>query len=92
MPDDIVSPMPLGWSATRMGGMLTRVACWLAVMNGTPSVAIGLCEKVPPLCVTVISACASRKVAAEQFLWQGYRSLCLDSEDATDMVTLSVAW
>ena len=45
-----------------MGGMLTRVAHWLAVMNGTPSVAIGLLAKVPPLCVTVIGACASRKV------------------------------
>ena len=37
-----------------MGGMLTRVAPWLTVMNGTPSVAIGSCERVPPLCVTVI--------------------------------------
>ena len=43
--------------------MLTKVAHWLAVMNGVPSVAIGLCEKVPPLCVTVIGACASCKVA-----------------------------
>ena len=46
-----------------MGGMLTRVAPWLAVMNGTPSVAISSCDRVPPLCVTVIGACASRKVA-----------------------------
>jgi hypothetical protein len=89
VPDSTVSSMLLGWSATRMGGMLTRVARWLAVMNGTPSVAIGSCEKVPPLCVTVISACASRKVAAEKTLWQGYRSLWLDSEDATYMVALT---
>jgi hypothetical protein len=46
-----------------MGGMLTRVARWLAVMNSVPSVAISSYEKVPPLCVTVIAACASRKVA-----------------------------
>lgn len=69
--------------------MLTRVARWLAVMNGVPSVAIGSCEKVPPLCVTVIADCASSKVAAEKTLWQGYRSLWLDSEDATYMVALS---
>ena len=43
--------------------MLTRVARWFAVMNGVPSVAISSCEKAPPLCVTVIAACASRKVA-----------------------------
>ena len=47
-----------------MGGMLTRVARWFAVMKGVPSVAISSCEKAPPLCVTVIAACASRKVAA----------------------------
>ena len=75
VPDGTVSPMLLGLSATRMGGMLTRVARWLAVMNGTSSVAIGSLEKVPPLCVTVIAACASRKVAAAENFWQGYRSL-----------------
>ena len=69
VPEGTVSPMLLGWSATRMGGMLTRVAHWLAVMNGTPSVAIGLLEKVPPLCVTVIGACASRKVEVFAILW-----------------------
>ena len=69
VPDSTVSPMLLGWSATRMGGMLTRVAHWLAVMNGTPSVAIGLLAKVPPLCVTVIGACASRKVKVFAILW-----------------------
>ena len=75
MPDGTVSPMLLGWSATRMGGMLTRVARWLAVMNGTASVAIGSLEKVPPLYVTVTCACASRKFATKKTLWQGYRSL-----------------
>ena len=89
VPDGTVSPMLLGWSATRMGDMLTRVARWLAVRNGVPSVAIGSRGKVPPLCVTVIAACASRKVAAEKTLWQGYRSLWLDSEDATYTVTLA---
>ena len=44
VPDSTVSPMLLDWSATRMGGMLTKVAHWLAVMNGGPSVAICACE------------------------------------------------
>ena len=70
--------------------MLTRVARWLALMNGTPSVAIGSRRKVPPLCVTAIAACASRKVAGVATLCQTPTALWLDSEDATYTVTLSV--
>ena len=40
----------------------STLAC--CVMNGTPSVAIGACQEVPPLSVTVIGACACRRVAA----------------------------
>ena len=72
-----------------MGGTLTRVAHWLAVMNGVPSVAIGSCEKVPPLCVTVIGACASCKVAGLARLCPTPTALWLDSEDATYMVALA---
>ena len=81
--------MLLGWSATRMGGMLTRVARWLAVMNGTASVAIGSLEKVPPLCVTVIGACASCKVAGLARLCPTPTALWLESEDATYTVALA---
>ena len=81
--------MLVGWSATRMGGMLTRVARWLAMMNGTPSGAIGALEEVAACCVTDLSACACRQIAACATLWQGYRSLWLDSEDATYMVAIA---
>ena len=46
-----------------------RVARWVAEMNGTPSVAIGSREKVPPLCMTVIGGSASRKVDGLHCLW-----------------------
>ena len=61
----------------------------MPVANGMPLAAIGAGEEVPPCCVTVISANACRQVVASARLWQGYRSLCLDSEDATYMVTLA---
>ena len=60
VPDSTVSPMLAAWLVG--DGMLTRVANWLTVMNGVPSVAIGSRGKVPPLCVTVISASACRQV------------------------------
>ena len=76
-----------------MGGMLTRVARWLAMMNGTPSDGdaplIGALEEVAACCVTDLSACACRQVAACATLWQGYRSLWLDSEDATYTVAIA---
>ena len=81
--------MVLGWSATRMGGMLTRVAHWLDVMNDTPSVATGSRKKVPPLCVTAIAACASCKVAGLATLCPTPTALWLDSDDATYMVALT---
>ena len=69
--------------------MRTAVAHPMPVANGMPLAAIGACEEVPPCCVTVISACACRKMSPLQKFWQGYRSLWLDSEDATHMVTLA---
>ena len=72
-----------------MGGMLIRVARWLGVTNGTPSEVIGALEEVAACCVTDLAACACRQVACSATLWQGYRSLWLDSEDATYMVALA---
>ena len=67
----------------------TTVAHSMSVVNGMPLAAIGAREEVPPCCVTVISACACRKMSPLQNFWQGYRSLWLDSEDATYMVALA---
>ena len=81
--------MLVGWSATRMGGMLTRVARWLAMMNGTPSDAIGALEEVAACCVTVLGACACRQVHRFAKLCPTPTALWLDSEDATYMVALA---
>ena len=69
--------------------MRTAVAHPMPVANGVPLAAIGACEEVPPCCVTVISAYACRQVLLPRGLWQGYRSLWLDSEDATYMVAIA---
>ena len=69
--------------------MRTAVAHPMPVANGVPLAAIGACEEVPPCCVTVISACACRKMSPLRNFRQGYRSLWLDSEDATYTVTLA---
>ena len=69
--------------------MRTAVAHSMPVANGVPLAAIGACEEVPPCCVTVISACACRKCYRKTILRRGYRSLWLDSEDATHMVALA---
>jgi hypothetical protein len=63
----------------------------MLVANSMPLVAIGAREEVPPCCVTVISAYACRQVApaAETVMKPQIGSLCLDSEDATYMVTLA---
>ena len=61
----------------------------MPVANGMPLAAIGAREEVPPCCVTVISAAPAAKLLLPPTLWQGYSSLCLDSEDATYMVALA---
>ena len=67
----------------------TTVAHSMPVVNGMPLAAIGAREEVPPCCATVLGAYACRQVLLPQGLWQGYRSLWLDSEDATHMVALA---
>ena len=69
--------------------MLTRVARWLAMMNGTPSDAIGALEEVAACCVTDLSACACRQVAGSATLCPTPTALWLDSEDATYMVAIA---
>jgi len=62
----------------------------MPVANGMPLAAIGAGEEVPPCCVTVITApTPAAKLLLPPRLWQGYSSLCLDSEDATYMVALA---
>ena len=63
----------------------------MLVANGMPLAAIGAGEEVPPCCVTVISAYCTpdAKLLLPPRLWQGYSSLCLDSEGATYMVALA---
>ena len=61
----------------------------MPVANGMPLAAIGAREEVPPCCVTVVSAYACCQVAASATLCPTPRALCLDSEDATYMVTLA---
>ena len=46
-----------------MDATRTTVAHTVSVANGMPLAAISARPKVPPLCVTVIGACASCKVA-----------------------------
>ena len=77
-----------------MDATRTTVAHTVTVANSMPLAAISAHAKVPPLCVTVIGACASCKVAALATLCptsnaDGAVVGHLDSEDATYTVTLS---
>ena len=72
--------------------MLIRVARWLGVTNGTPSEVIGALEEVAACCVTVLAAPApAAKLLVLRHCGRAtvYRSLWLDSEDATYTVTLA---
>ena len=75
-----------------MDATRTTVAHMVTVANGMPLAAISARPKVPPLCVTVIGTCASRKVAGRANTVSravAPTTLWLDSEDATYTVTLA---